>query len=357
MTIIVALVLGLATLVVGLAAALVLRLLPTLRLQLVALALASAVLPLAAVFGTGLVMYHMHDDVKILAVSSAAALAAIVGALVLTSWILAGFNRLSRASARIAEGDLAARAPERGPRELASLGQAFNQMAHSVEELFDARRQLVAWASHDLRNPLASITAMLEALDDGLARPEEYVPLLRERARALSAIVDDLFELALIDAGALTFELEDTAVDRIVTACVRGFEAEALARHVHLEARVAAALPTARCSPRSVERVLFNLLTNALRHTPSDGAIAVLVTAANGAIEVAVEDSGGGLAPVAERRMFERFWRADPSRGSDGAGLGLAIARGLIEAQGGQIWAENRPDGGARVAFALPCAA
>jgi two-component system sensor histidine kinase KdpD len=106
-----------------------------------------------------------------------------------------------------------------------------------------------------------------------------------------------------------------------------------------------------------VERVLFNLLTNALRHTPSDGSIAVMVTAAEGTIEVAVEDTGDGLAPVAERRMFERFWRGDPSRGTDGAGLGLAIAQGLIEAQGGRIWAENRPAGGARVAFALPRAA
>src|SRR5262249_55170770 len=154
-----ALVLGFATLGVGLAAALLVHLLPTLRLQLAVLALGSAVLPLAAVFATGLVMYHMHDDVKILAVSSAAALAAIVGALVLARPIANALERLNRASAAIARGDLTARAPERGPRELASLGRSFNQMAESVEELFHARRQLVAWASHDLRTPLASITA------------------------------------------------------------------------------------------------------------------------------------------------------------------------------------------------------
>lgn len=349
-------VLGLATLVVGVVAALVLRVLPTLRLQLVALALVSAVLPLAAVFGTGLVMFHMHDDIKILAVSSASALAAVAGALLLARWILSAVARLDRASSEIAGGDLAARAPSAGPKELASLGRSFNQMADSVEQLFDARRELVAWASHDLRTPLASITAMLEALEDGLAEPYEYLPLLRDRARTLSAIVDDLFELARIDAGALTVDLVDAALGRVVTACVRGFEAEALARHIHLETRVDATLPPARCAPQKVERVLFNLLTNALRHTPSDGSIAVLVTASESVVEVAVEDTGEGLPPVTERRMFERFWRGDPSRSADGAGLGLAIAQGLIEAQGGRIWAENRPGGGARIAFALPLA-
>jgi signal transduction histidine kinase len=230
-------------------------------------------------------------------------------------------------------------------------------MAQSVEELFAARRQLVAWASHDLRTPLASINAMLEALEDGLAEPDEYLPVLRERVHVLSGIVDDLFELARIDAGALTLELSDAPLDRVVAECVRGFEAQARSQHVRLEARVAEPLPAVRCAPDKVERVLFNLLTNALRHTPSDGSIAVLVTAGPEMIEVAVEDSGSGLEPTAERRMFERFWRGDPSRSVDGAGLGLAIAQGLVEAQGGRIWAENRPGGGARVAFALPLAA
>jgi two-component system sensor histidine kinase KdpD len=121
--------------------------------------------------------------------------------------------------------------------------------------------------------------------------------------------------------------------------------------------RLGDSLPTVRCAPDKVERVLLNLLTNALRHTPSDGAIAVCARATEQTVEVAVEDSGSGIGTGNERRIFDRFWRADPSRSSDGAGLGLAIAQGLIEAQGGRIWAENRPDGGTRVAFVLPVAA
>jgi signal transduction histidine kinase len=347
-------VLGLSTLAVGIGAAFVLRMLPTLRLQLVALAFLAAVLPLGTVLASGLVMFHMQDDVKILMLSSTAAVASVVPALLLARWILTAIDRLHDSSARLAGGDLGARAPQAGVRELAELGSSFNQMATSVEELFDARRQLVAWASHDLRTPLASINAMLEALEDGLVPLEQYLPSLRDRVHALSRLVDDLFELARIDAGALTIDLQDARLDKVVTGCLRGFDAQARVRQVSLEARLSEPLPAVRCAPDKVERVLLNLLTNALRYTPSDGAIAVSVRAEEHEVEVAVEDTGTGIEPGNERRMFDRFWRADTSRSSDGAGLGLAIAQGLIEAQGGRIWAENRPGGGTRIAFVLP---
>ena len=120
-----------------------------------------------------------------------------------------------------------------------------------------------------------------------------------------------------------------------------------------LEARVAESA-TARCAPDKVERVLLNLLVNALRHTPSDGSVAILVEEDLDGVRVTVEDTGDGLSPESLRRMFERFWRGDPARSARGAGLGLAIARGLVEAHGGRIWAENRPGGGARISFTLP---
>src|SRR5262249_5776785 len=146
------------------------------------------------------------------------------------------------------------------------------------------------------------------------------------------------------------------ALDPLVESCLRGVEAEARARHVALEARLAAPLPAVRCAPEQVERVLYNLLANALRHTPADGSVAVVARREGDRVAAAVEGSGEGLSAEALRRMFERFWRADTARSSRDSGLGLAIAQGLVEAQGGRIWAENRPEGGARVAFSLPLA-
>jgi signal transduction histidine kinase len=353
-----ALVVSLGTLAVGVALALALRLLPTVRLQLVGLALLAVGLPLAAVILGGLVMFHMHDDVKILAVAVASSSTALAAALFLGAGIARRIRGLEVAAGELAGGELDARAPTQAPRELAHLGEAFNAMASNIEALFDARRQLVAWASHDLRTPVASIQAMLDAVQDGLASMEEYAPALRQQTRTLALLIDDLFELARIDAGALTLELRKAQLPQLVSHCVAGLEAEARARQVRLESQLDDALPDVRCAPEHVQRVLLNLVTNALRHTPSDGSVLVRAQRRAGELEVSVEDTGVGLSSEAQQRMFERFWRGDASRtrASGGAGLGLAIARGFVEAQGGRIWAENRPEGGARFAFTLPLA-
>jgi signal transduction histidine kinase len=264
-------------------------------------------------------------------------------------------ERLRAASIELAAGDLAVTAPTDGPAELAQLAASFNEMASRLAALFDARRELIAWASHDLRTPIASMQALLEALEDGLAEPDDSLPILQQQVRTLARLVDDLFELARIDAGALTLELREAQLAGLVDACLRGLETEARARRVRLEARVDEDA-IAWCAPDQVQRVLLNLITNALRHTPSDGSIAVRVEPHPKGLQVTVEDTGEGLGAEAQRRMFERFWRGDQARtsGSAGAGLGLAIARGLVEAQGGQIWAEPRSGGGARVCFTLP---
>ena len=229
-------------------------------------------------------------------------------------------------------------------------------MASSIEQLFDARRELVAWASHDLRTPLASMQAMIEAMEDGLAEPADYLPTLRGQVRTLTLLVDDLFELARIDAGALTLELQRLPVSGLVDSAVRLLKPEAAARRVDLVAH-SDGETTAAVAPEKIERVLFNLVTNALRHTPSDGSVAVNVARRDEDVLVSVEDTGTGLEPEALGRMFERFWRADRARSQAGKGLGLAIARGLVEAHGGRIWAENREQGGARVSFTLPAPA
>ncbi len=350
------LIVSLGTLGAGLALALALRRLPSVRWQLAGLALLAVGLPLAAVILGGLVMFEVNDDVRILGVAVASASSALVAALLIAAQISRRIGDLEAAADDLASGELKARAPTNGPRELARVAEAFNTMALNIEELFDARRQLVAWASHDLRTPVASIQAMLEAVEDGLATTNEYLPAMRQQTHTLATLINDLFELARIDAGALTLELRDTQPAQLVGSCVSGLEADARARRVHLESDLEDALPTVRCAPDHVRRVLFNLVTNALRHTPSDGSVVVRARRRSDELEVSVEDTGIGLASEAEQRMFERFWRGETSRSraSGGAGLGLAIARGFVEAQGGRIWAENRPEGGARFAFTLP---
>ena len=342
-----------ASLTGGLAVALLLRKAATVRLQLAGLAALSVVVPLVAVLFSGWVMFHMGDDVKILAVAAGSATAAVGAGLFLARSIADSIERVRASAVALASGDLGARAPESGPAEVAQLGGSFNAMAESLETLFDARRELIAWASHDLRTPLASMQAMLEAIEDGIVEPDRLLPALREQVRTLSALTNDLFELARIDAELLQLELRACAVDPIVRSCLRALEPEARARKITLEAQLADAA-TARCAPEKVERVLYNLLTNALRHTPSDGSVGVRVEPVAGEVLVTVEDTGEGLTPEIAAKMFDRFWRGDRARSSGGAGLGLAIARGLIEAHGGRIWAEARPGRGAKVCFTLP---
>jgi signal transduction histidine kinase len=349
-----ALLVAAGSLAAGIAGAFALRRLGTVRLQLIGLALLATLLPLAAVVLSGVVMFDSTHDLTVLIVAAGAACAVIVAALLVARSVSAGLDDVVAAAARLSH-DLSARVPAAGPREHRALAEAFNEMAASLQRLFEARRELVAWASHDLRTPLANMQAMLEAIDDGLAQPADYLPALHEQVRTLAGLVDDLFELARIDSGALTLELRRGELGDVVSACLRGVEAEARARRVALGATVD---PRAEATvdAAKIERVLLNLLTNALRHTPDDGSIAVLVEPDAEVVRVTVEDTGDGLTAESTKRMFERFWRGDAARTSRGAGLGLAIARGLVEAHGGRIWAENRPGGGARVSFTLPAA-
>ena len=316
----------------------------SIRAQLAVLAVAAVCLPIAVVVGSGLVMFGMHDERTFWLVVVVATVCALAGALLLGQQILRPLDGLRDASKRLAGGDLSARAKESGPRELMELGASFNEMAANLEQLFDARRELVAWASHDLRTPLASLRAMVEALEDGLAEPAEYLPAIKAQTQILSGLVEDLFELARIDSGALALELQEASLAELVSSCVEALESRVTGDHV------------VTVAPDKVQRVLLNLLSNAVRHARPDGAVSIAVETDTDRVVVSVEDDGNGFPPGSSERMFERFWRADDSRtrASGGAGLGLAIAQGLVQAHGGTIWAENRLGGGARVAFTLP---
>ena len=345
-----------ATLAVGVVAGALLRTLSSVRLQLAALALLAVVLPLGAVLLSGAVMLHIGAEGEVVAVSVAAGAVSLAMALVLTRNIIGPLERVREASVRLTQGELSERAPVRGPAEIAELARSFNAMAEHLETVFDGRRELIAWASHDLRAPITSLQAMLEAIDDGVIDASHYMEALQGQVRLLGSLVDDLFELACIDSGAITIELSGVNMVDLVRSCARRFELEAKARGIKLAVGIHDEQVVAYCAPDKVERVLTNLVTNALRYTPAGGKVVLSLTTGADAVFVSVEDTGSGIAPDSMERVFEPFFRSDAARSpADGsAGLGLAIARGLIDAQSGRIWAEPPAAGGTRICFVLP---
>ena len=307
---------GVGTLLIGTIAAFSLRSLRSVRQQLIGLALVAVILPLGAVLVSGLVMFHMGGDEDFIFITGVVTASGLVGAFVLAHNLVHPLDTIRAASHRLASGDLSARAPESGPAEMADLGASFNAMAAHLEEAFDARRQLVAWASHDLRAPITSLQAMLEAIEDGIVEPLHYLNPLQSQVRLLGALVDDLFELACIDSGAVSIEFDNIDMAALVSNCVRRFEAEARARRIRLSSLHRGGTTLSRCAPDKIERVLTNLLTNALRYTPAGGQIRVTVAGGAGAVFVSAEDTGIGISPEVAERVFEPFWRADEARSS-----------------------------------------
>jgi signal transduction histidine kinase len=219
----------------------------------------------------------------------------------------------------------------------------------------EARRQLVAAASHDLRTPLASLRLLVDSIDDGVATGEtreRYLREIRTHVGVLGDLVDDLFELSRIEAGEITWSIRQVELGPLIDETVAAMRAQAEARGV----RVAAELPpgdlVAAADAERVQRVLFNLIQNAIRHTPADGSVTVRARAQGRGVEVEVDDEGEGISAADAERVFDAFYRGDASRGEDGAGLGLAIAKAIVEAHGGRIWLEPGTPG-TRVLFTL----
>jgi len=295
-----------------------------------------------------------------------AAVVGAVGSLVIVRTVVRPIEQISGAADRFAGGDLSARCGVRTPDEAGDLGAAFDSMAESVERSWNeseareqSHRTLVASMSHDLRTPLASLRAMVEALGDDVvddpATRRRYMRLMQRQTEDLGALIDDLFQYSRLEAGDLDLVREPVDVGDLVSDTVGQFSAAAAARCVVLDAEVPGPL-VASVGAREVQRVLGNLVDNALRHTPDGGAVAIRACRDDGTIHVEVKDTGPGFADADIGRVFDPFHRGDPSRSraTGGAGLGLAIARRLVEAHGGTVWAANAESGGAEVGFSLP---
>jgi signal transduction histidine kinase len=278
-----------------------------------------------------------------------------------------GLRRMADAAGALAGGDLTTRVPVSGRDEVARLSESFNEMAGRLQatadrqrELETLRRNLIAWTSHDLRTPLTAIRVRVEALHDGLVDDPEsvqrYFNAIRADLLALGVLIDDLFELAQLDAGGPALDVTRASLADLISDCLESFQAQAEGRRIALVGDVDPAVDPVVINPGKIGRVLSNLVENALRHTPAGGRVAIRAMRTAEGVTVSVEDSGPGFIEGDLANVFEQFYRGEQARSREkgGAGLGLAIARGIIEAHGGRVRAENRAEGGARVSFVLP---
>ena len=288
-----------------------------------------------------------------------AGLLSLLLAFLLSYGLLKPVQDLTKAAALMASGDLSQRVPVRSKDELGMLGQSFNNMAVSLDLAEQHRRAMTADIAHELRTPIAIQRAHLEALQDGIypLTAANLHPVL-DQTELLTRLVEDLRTLALADAGELKLDRAMLDLGDLVRRVIERFRPEAENRGITLRMD-----PPGASQPFSVsgdagriEQILHNLVSNALRHTPSGGTVAVRVMREAGWLELQVMDSGTGIPPEALPRLFERFYRADRSRSREagGSGLGLAIARQLALAHGGDVAAENRPEGGALFTLRLP---
>jgi two-component system, OmpR family, sensor histidine kinase BaeS len=263
-------------------------------------------------------------------------------------------GELVEAAGRIEAGDYGIQVAERGPGELRSLARAFNAMSTRLAAADRNRRAFVADLTHELRTPLAIIRGQAEGIGDGVYPGDQahLTPILDATA-TLETLVDALGTMTLADVGSLTLHREAVEVPVLVTSSLAAFQSAADAGGVRLIAEVGADLPTVDADPARIRGVLGNLLSNAIRYTPSGGTVTASARRSGGSVTFAVRDTGSGIPKELQPRIFERFINGP---GSPGSGLGLAIAKDVVSAHGGTIEASSEPGQGSEVRFTLPVA-
>jgi len=288
-----------------------------------------------------------------------AGLLALLLALALSRRILGPVEALTQAARRMEAGDLGQRTTFRSDDEIGELSRAFNAMAESLQRQETLRKALVTDVAHELRTPLTNLRCQIEAVQDGLLPANEAtLRSLHEETALLARLVDDLQDLALAEAGQLPLDRRAVAPGEAIANAITAIGPRAAEHRLALRADVAPHLPPIEADPARLGQILRNLLANALTHTPDGGTITVAAVAANSGVEISVADTGPGIAPEHLPHVFDRFYRADPSRarGTGGAGLGLSIVKQLAAAHGGSVRVASEPGRGARFTLTIPAA-
>jgi signal transduction histidine kinase len=341
---------------------------PTLRWTLLGGYALSSLLTFINVWITARLMFtDMHDLLLATVLLLFASGIAVALGLFFSTTLTDRIRLLDQTARAIARGNLNARVPAGGRDELGALAHTFNDMAAQLQaadrkqrELETLRRDLIAWVSHDLQTPLASIRAVVEALADGIVEDprtvQRYLHTSQRDIRALSALIDDLFQMAQLDAGGMTLNKENGSLSDLISDTLESFSEPATRQGITLEGQVGAEVDPVFMDTQRIGRVLNNLIGNALRHTPTTGRVQVKASAFENGVLVEVFDNGEGIPPEDLPYVFERFYRGDKSRNAatGGAGLGLAIVKGIVEAHGGEISVISAPGRETRFRFTLP---
>lgn len=296
----------------------------------------------------------------------AALVAAVLASFFISRQVVTPIQKMMLLSQRIAEGQYHERLDLPGggrPNQLDELDQlalSFNQMAEKLEKTEIMRRQLIGDVTHELRTPLAAVRGYIEGMMDGVFPPgSETYQLMHGEIDRLQRLVDDLQELSRVEAGAFRLNPSLVSIDDLIETTRRNFEQQFREKGVALETRIEAGLPRVKGDRDRILQVLTNLVGNALQYTPAGGKVQVRAFWEKPEIHVSVVDTGIGIAPQHLPFIFNRFYRADPSRtrASGGSGIGLTIAQALVKAHGGRIWAESEGEGqGSTFHFTLPFA-
>ncbi len=341
---------------------------PSLRWALLLTYILSSLLTFINVWLTARQMFLNDHDLQLATVLLlfAAGLAVALGAF-FSAALSRRITALNRTVQEVHEKGLGPRAEVTGSDEIAQLAKAFNEMAGQLEETarkqqeLDAlRRDLIAWTGHDLQTPLASVRAIVEALADGMVEEPEtgkrYLQTAKREIAALSNLIDSLFEMASLDAGGLELDISANSMSDLISDTLESFSALAKEKEVTLSGEVDGDVDPVMMDAQRIGRVLNNLVGNALRHTPAGGQVFVSSQNEGDFVSVLVRDNGRGLDEADLPLIFDRFYRGEKSRNREtgGAGLGLAIARGFVEAHGGHMKAWPVPEGGAAFHFTLP---
>ncbi|MDD3748177.1 MAG: ATP-binding protein [Candidatus Bipolaricaulis anaerobius] len=284
------------------------------------------------------------------------AVVALILALLLIRHLTGPLRNLAAAAHRIAAGDLTARVEETGEDELGKLAQSFNAMAESLEEAERSKRQMIADVAHELRTPITVLRAAVEGFEDGVLEPTpENLSALKDKVHLTARLIEDLQQLALADMGRLSLRQEPFPLEPVIADIAAMIGPQLEDGGIQLALDLPPDLPPAAGDRQRIQQVLLNLMANALRHTPAGGEILVTARTDGSEIEVSVCDTGPGISPEDAAHLFARFYRGREERAAGtGTGLGLSVAKAIVEAHGGRIWAENRPTGGACFHFTLP---